>query len=408
MAQFRYKGRSDRGDLIEGDLEAATADAVASQLINTGITPIDIRERPAAARPWAELAARLGARPPELNDLILFSRQMYTLMRAGVPINRAMTGLVRSTRNPALAEALKDVQAHIESGHDLSSAFARHPRIFSTLFVSMVRVGENTGRLEEALLRIANYLDLEKETRERVKAALRYPAMVIVAIAIAMAIINIFVVPAFAQVFARANVELPLPTRVLMATSEFFVNFWPLMLVGLIALVLGLRYYVHTEPGRYRWDKIKLRLPIVGDILRRAMLGRFARAFSMALASGVPLIQALTVCARAVDNEYIAEHVLRMRNGIERGETLTRTAAATGLFTPLVLQMLAVGEETGSIDDLMAEVAGFYEREVDYDIRNLSQTIEPILIVVIAGMVLVLALGVFLPMWDLASVSLRR
>lgn len=408
MAIFHYKARSGRGDLLEGDVEAASVDAVATQLLNTGITPIDIAEQRASSGPLAVLRTRLTARPPELSDLILFSRQMYTLLRAGVPINRAIAGLARSTRNPILGAVLRDIQANLESGRDLSSSLARHPRIFSTLFVSMVRVGENTGRLDEAMLKVSQYLDLEKDTRQRVKAALRYPSFVVFAIAVAIAIINIFVIPAFAKVFARAHAALPLPTRILIATSDFFVANWAYLLLGLIAAVFAVRAYLRTEQGRYNWDKHKLRIPIVGDILMRATLGRFARSFSMALSAGVPLIQTLTVVARAVDNEYVGDHVLRMRNGIERGETLTRTAAATGMFSPLVLQMLAVGEESGAIDELMGEVAGFYEREVDYDLRNLSQTIEPVLIVCIAGMVLILALGVFLPMWDLASVAIRQ
>lgn len=405
MPMFRYRARGARGDLIEGVLEAGTVDAAASQLVATGITPVDIS---ALGERRGGGLARLTASTPDLTDLILFTRQMYTMMRAGVPINQAMAALARSTRNEVLAEALRDVQANLESGRELSACFARHPRIFSTLFVSMVRVGENTGRLDDAFLKISHYLDLERDTRQRIKSALRYPVFVIVAVAVAVGIINVMVIPAFARVFERAQVELPLPTRIIVGTSDFFVAWWPLMLAGIAAAVIGARLYVATDAGRYTWDKFKLRIPIAGDIVYRATLGRFARAFSMALKAGVPLIQALTVVSRAVDNEYVGERILGMRNGIERGETLTRTAAATGMFTPVVLQMLAVGEDTGAVDELMEEVAGFYEREVDYDIKNLSQTIEPILIAVIGALVLVLALGVFLPMWDLASVKLVR
>src|SRR5690606_7052991 len=221
-------------------------------------------------------------------------------------------------------------------------------------------------------------------------------------------IINIFVIPAFAQVFERARVALPLPTRILIATSDFFVNHWVLLAAVLAGTVLAARYHVTTDAGRYQWGKYKVRLPLVGDIILRARRARLARAFAMSLSAGVPLVQALTVTARAVDNDYIGEHVLNMRNGIERGENLTRTAAATGMFTPLVLQMLTVGEETGQVDEMLDEVAGFYEREVDYDVKNLSSTIEPVLIVLMGGLVLILALGVFLPMWDLATVGLGR
>jgi MSHA biogenesis protein MshG len=406
MALFRYKGRGPQGDLVEGDLEGATADAIAAQLINTGVTPIDIRASMAGGAGLGVFGRDLFARRPDLTDLVLFTRQMYTMMKAGVPLNQAMVGLVRSTRNPVLAAALRDVEAAVASGRELSGALSRHPRIFSTLFVAMVRVGENTGRLDDAFLQTSQYLELEKDTRTRIKSALRYPSFVVVAMALAIGIINVMVVPAFAKVFERAGVELPLPTRMLIATSDFFVAYWPMMLVGIVALVIGARVYINTETGRYVWDRLKIHLPVVGDIINRATLGRFARAFAMSLKAGVPLVQALAVVSRAVDNEFIGARMVDMRTGIERGDTLTRTAAATGMFTPLVLQMLQVGEDSGAIDDLMNEVAGYYEREVDYDIKNLSATIEPILIVFMAVLVLILALGVFLPMWDLATVKL--
>jgi MSHA biogenesis protein MshG len=268
----------------------------------------------------------------------------------------------------------------------------------------MVKVGEETGRLEESYFRISEYLAREKETRERIKAALRYPAFVIVAIVVAVGIINVKVIPAFAGLFAKAEVELPWQTRLLMTSSDFFVQWWILMLVGAIGLIIAARIYVKTENGRYQWDHYKLRIPIVGDIIYRATLARFARSFSMGLKSGVPLIQAMTVVSRAVDNEYIGDKIIGMRTGIERGESLTRTAGLTKMFTPLVIQMLSGGEETGQGDDMMVEGAEYYDREVDYDIKNLSSMIEPILIIAIGVMVLILALGVFLPMWDLARV----
>jgi len=402
MPYFIYKGRSIRGSLVKGELESASIDAVANQLFNTGITPIEITEK-AASTDADSVMSRWRAKRPNLDDIILFTRQMYTMMKSGVPITRAMNGIIASTRNVILTDALKESLAFLESGRDMASSLARHPDIFPTLFISMVRVGEETGRLDESFKRITAYLELEKETRQRIKAAIRYPIFVIVAIGIAMAVINIFVIPTFADLFAKANVALPWQTRLLMATSGFFVAWWPVVLSGMIGGAIGFNSYIKTENGRYWWDKNKLTIPIIGGILHRATLGRFARAFSMALTSGVPLVQAMMVVSRSVDNEYIAEHILNMRNGIERGESLTRTATITNQFSPLVLQMLAVGEETGEVDNLLVEVADFYEREVDYDIKNLSASIEPVLIIAIGIMVLILALGVFLPMWDLST-----
>ncbi|MEX2524892.1 MAG: type II secretion system F family protein [Gammaproteobacteria bacterium] len=403
MPVFHYKGRNSRGSLVEGQLDATTIDTVASQLMNTGITPIDITQADEERDESNSVLDYLRSQPPGLDDLILFSRQMYTLIKAGVPMAKAMLGLVQSTRNRQLVEALRDILTNLESGRGLSSSMARHPGIFPTLFISMVKVGEESGRLEESFHRVTLYLEREKETRERIKAALRYPAFVLVAIGVAITIINIWVIPAFAGMFSKAGAELPWQTRLLIGTSAFFVAWWPYMLAVLIGAVFGFRFYIKTDQGRYNWDRIKLRIPIIGDIIHRATLARFGRSFAMALTSGVPIIQALTVVSRSVDNEYIGDHILNMRNGIERGEAITRTAAVTNMFTPLVLQMMAVGEETGQVDDMMAEVAEYYEREVDYDIKNLSSSIEPIMIVAIGVMVLVLALGVFLPMWDMAG-----
>lgn len=404
MANFHYKGRTNRGDAIEGDIDGSTADAVATQLFNSGITPINISETKISTRKEINLSNLFGA-GVSLDDLVLFSRQMYTLMKSGVPIVRSITSLAESTRNETLSDALRDIVEDLESGRELSHAFSRHPKIFSNLYVSIIQVGENTGRLDESFQQIATYQELEKETRDRIKAAMRYPAVVILAIAGAIAIINLFVIPAFAKVYAKFDAQLPWATKLLIATSNFTVANWPYILAGIIFTGIGTHMYLKTEEGRYKWHKYKLRIPIVGSIVNRSLLARFARSFAMATRSGVPLIQTMTVVSRAADNDYLAERILQMRNGIERGDTLTRTAAATGMFTPLVLQMMSVGEETGAIDDLLQEVAEYYEREVDYDLKNLSAAIEPILIVAIGIMIFILALGVFLPMWDLAAAA---
>jgi len=407
MATFVYKGRTNRGDSIEGNIDANSADAVASQLLNSGITPIDISEQ-AQSKPSEITFSNPFGKKVGLDELILFSRQMYTLMKAGVPITRSITSLAESSQNLSLKSALKTIVEELESGRELSAAMSTFSKIFSHLYVSMIQVGENTGRLDDSFLQISEYLELEKGTRDRIKAALRYPMIVMVAIGAAIAVINLFVIPAFAKVYAGLNAELPWATKFLIATSKFTVENWPFLLAGLILTVVSINMYVRTDAGRYKWDKYKLRLPIVGSIINRSLLARFSRSFAMATRAGVPLIQTMTVVSRAADNSYISERILDMRNGIERGDTLTRTAAATNLFTPLVLQMMSVGEETGAVDELLQEVAEYYEREVDYDLKNLSAAIEPILIVAIGIMVFILALGVFLPMWDLAGAYRNR
>ena len=407
MPVFEYKGRNNQGQAVDGNIEANSDDAVATQLLNTGITPIDITQ---ATKEQVTKDNNFNFdfnknKKPTLDDLVLFSRQMYTLMRAGVPIIRAITGLADTTRNQVLQNTLHNIRLEIEGGHELSTALAQHPDVFSHLFISMVQVGENTGNLDEVFLQISGYLEREKNTRDQIKAAIRYPTFVIIAITIAMFIINMWVIPTFAKVFAGFNAELPLPTRILLGISEFTVNYWYVIAGILFITLFSIRYYIKTEKGHWQWDRLMTRIPIIGTIVLRATLARFARSFAMSLSSGVPLVTGLTLVSRAVDNVFIGRHIADMRNGIERGDTLTRTAAATGIFTPLVIQMLTVGEETGNVDDMLNEVADFYDREVEYDVKNLTSAIEPILIVFIGAMVLVLALGVFLPMWDLAGAA---
>ena len=402
MPAFVYKGRNSRGDAVVGRVEAESADSVADQLFSLGITPIHIDALVEREEPLQALVRKLGGGQPRLEEVILFSRQMYALTKAGVPLVRGLKGLAESTRNYALKDAIADMVDTLESGRDLATALSMHPRIFSPLYVNIVRVGENSGALEEAFLRMFQYLTMDHTIRTKIKQALRYPAIVLVFVAVAITIITMFVIPAFAKVFAQGNVDLPLATRAILAVSGFMVNYWWAVFGAVGAGFVWFRYWVKTERGRYRWDKARFGIPVVGDIVLRATLARFARAFSTTFRSGVPLVQALTLTANALDNEYLGERVLAMRNGVERGESLLRSASGVGLFTPLVLQMIAVGEETGQVDEMLDEVADFYEREVEHDIDNLSAAIEPILIVAIGLMVLVLALGVFLPMWDLS------
>ncbi|NOX76532.1 MAG: type II secretion system F family protein [Gammaproteobacteria bacterium] len=406
MPLFDYRARGHRGDLIEGSMEAVSSDAVATQLLEGGITPVDIVEAKTKTSADIKLGELFSEKVTD-TDLIQFSRQMYSLTKAGVPMLSALHGLTQSTRNPTLSETLRAVTASLEAGRDLATSFSEHPDIFNLFYVSMIRIGETTGQLEDIFQQLGRYLERDKRTRQQIKSALRYPSFVLFAIVVAIGIINIFVIPTFAGVFAKYDAELPLATRLLMMTSQFTVSHWQEVVIAAVLGFFGLRYYVNTDDGRYQWDRKKLKLPVVGNIIYRATLARFARLFAMATRAGVPLITALTVVARALDNRYVEERILSMQTGIERGESVTRTAAATGMFDALVMQMMAVGEETGSIDTLLAEVAEFYESEVDNDIEKLSARIEPILTVVVAGIVLVLALGVFLPMWDLAGVAIK-
>ena len=409
MPFFAYKARNSRGELVQGVLEGSDSSAVANQLFNTGITPIDIT---ATSRPLSGDEAGWWTRLTEEKirsiDVQLFSRQLYTLLKAGVPIMRGLAGLQESAINKSFARVLKDIRESLDSGRELSAAMRRHPAVFSSFYLSMVRVGEMTGRLEDVFLRLFAHLEFEREMGERVRTAMRYPSFVIIAMIAAIGVINVFVIPAFAKVYAGFNAQLPLMTRILLASSNFTVHYWPLMLAAIIAGVFAFKTYIATANGRYQWDKLKLRFPIVGKIILKGTLARFARSFSLSSKSGVPIVQGLNVVAQTVDNTYIASRIEQMRDGVERGESILRTAVVAGVFTPIVLQMIAVGEETGELDDLMDEIAEMYEREVDYELKTLSSQIEPILIVALGILVLVLALGIFLPIWDLGKVALKK
>ena len=404
MAVFSYKGRNRDGAEVSGQVEAATAAMAATQLSTDGVIPINIEEVIVKAESAGskEIQIKLFQKI-SLDELIMFSRQMYSLTKAGVPITRAMRGLANTVQNPLLVETLSDLANDLEKGHELSSALAKHPKVFSELYVSMIHVGENTGQLDDAFRQMARYLELERQTVKQVKQATRYPMFVMVAISVAIAIINVFVIPAFKSVFASFGGDMPWQTRVLINISDFTVNWWPVLLGGIVLAAVLFYRWKKTVSGRMTWDRRKLKFPIVGPIFYRIILGRFARTFSIVLKAGVPIEQGLAIVSNAVGNKHIGTKVASMRQGIERGESFTQTAHQAGMFSPLVMQMLAVGEETGRVDQMLEEAAGFYEQEVEYDLKNLTSAIEPILIVAIGAMVLVLALGVFLPLWELST-----
>lgn len=407
MAVYSWRGRNTHGELIQGELEAMTEDAVADQLLGLGLVPVQIQVAPEARTSenwWEQLKRRAIA----IEDVLIFSRQMYTLNKAGVPILRAFAGLEASAEKPAMVNVLKDVRSSLDQGRDMATSLSRHPKVFGPFYVAMVRVGEMTGRLTEVFLSLAEHLEFERDVRARIKQALRYPIFVIIAMLFAMVIINLFVLPVFAKVFAGFNTQLPLITRGLLGFSSWMIAWWPVLLALVAAAVVLVRAYLQNPKGRYNWDRRKLNLPIVGPIILKATLARFARSFALSSRSGVPLVQALTVVAQTVDNAYIASRIEQMRAGIERGESISRCAAATGVFTPVVLQMMTVGEETGELDSLLFEIAEMYERDTDYAIKGLSTAIEPVLLVFIGVLVLLLALGVFLPLWNLGQAAMGR
>ena len=401
MQLYSYKAKDSKGELVKGQLEANNQAGVADSLMKRRFIPISISL--VETKNNIKMFDNLFIEKITLDDMIMFSRQMYSLLKAGIPIIRAMIGLADTTQNKEFKNVLIEVTRQLEQGRDLSSAMAIHNEVFSRLTVSMVMVGEGSGRLEDAFYQLAIYFEKEQETRKRIKAAMRYPTFVILALVVAMVILNIFVIPTFASMFAKFNAELPLMTQILIGTSSFFVNYWWLLLILGIGAVLAWRHYLNTEAGRFKWDQHKLKIPFIGDILKRTLLARYSQSLAMVLRSGVPMTTGLSLTAHAVDNSYMEKAIITMRQDIEKGDSLLRASKSSNLFSQLVLQMVAVGEETGRVDELLQEAADYYEREVDYDLRSLTAKIEPILTVFVAIMVLILALGIFMPMWNMMS-----
>jgi len=403
MPSYVYKARNQLGKLIEGSIEAENSKDVAKSLITRDLTPISIKEEIVKTDSMEQFNQWQALRSLKLDDIMLFSRQMYSLSKAGVPIIRAIHSLIISTRNQALAHALTDITRSLEGGLSLSQSMGKHPKVFSNLFLSIINVGETTGGLDLAFLQMSQYLEREKETQSRIKAALRYPTMVIVAISVAMAIVNIYVIPAFKGVFDKMGADLPWQTKLLMGVSDFTVAFWPYILSSLLLSYFAILKYINTPEGHLKKDQLLLKIPAVGSIIHRATMERFSRSFAMILSSGVPLIQGITIVSNAIGNVYIGSKLDTMRIGIEKGDSISRMAKSIELFPPLVIQMIMVGEETGNISDMLLEVADFYEAEIDAELKDLASVIEPFLLVVIGIMVLVLALGIFLPMWNLSG-----
>lgn len=402
MPLFEYKGRTEDGMMVTGVQEAADADALGAALIGTRITPVEIKPKKTSA-----VAINLFEEKITSLEVMIFSKQMYTLLKAGIPIMRALSGIQSSVGNPKLAQVVGQLRVSLDSGRELSVAMTEHPKVFNGFYISMIRVGETTGNLDNIFLRLSEHIEFDRFMRGQIKSALQYPMFVITAMAIAIVVINVMVIPQFEKVFASMHADLPFITKVLIAFSNFMRNYW-FVLIGMIAAAgWSFKAYVKTASGRSNWDRIKMRIPIAGKIIFKGTMARFARSFALSTRSGLPILSALRLVSQTVENDYISAKILSMSAGIERGETILRTATQTGVFNSLVLQMIAVGEESGSLDTLMQEIADMYQADVEYDVKTLGAQIEPILIMFLGALVLVLALGVFLPIWDMSSVMLK-
>ncbi|MCH2158816.1 MAG: type II secretion system F family protein [Oleiphilaceae bacterium] len=402
MPSFEYRARDQKGALHHGVMEAAHGADVARAMKQRDLLPVSIEALETRRK---ELA--LPSRKKVSSEiLIMFSRQMYALLAAGVPITKAILGLAEASRSSTFRRTLLDVSQRLESGTELNLAFQAHREVFSDLYITMVRVGESTGKLEESFHKLAEHLEREREAKRRFKQVTRYPLFLFLAIITALLFINVWVIPEFQGLFSKFDSDLPFATQVLVSSAEFFHDYaWLLVLFALISGAVFWQW-VNTTEGALRWSRFVLKVPVLGTLLRYIALSRFVHSFAMVVRAGMPITEGLIISGYASGNPWIAKRISRMRTAIERGESLYPAALISGVFTSLVLQMLAVGEESGNLDVLLEEVAQFYDEEVDYSLKTLTDVIEPTLIIAMGLVVLMLALGVALPIWDLGQAAM--
>lgn len=404
MELYTYQGRNDRGELMSGVIEAPNTDGVVNWMKSSGISPIHIQLKndPLKDQPsW--LQTLQGAKKLDANDLLMFTRQMSTLMRAGVPMIQAVNGLKNNSKNVSMTKLLRSIHASLNKGSELSSAMEKAPDFFDEYYVNMVRVGESTGKLDEIFDRLYVQLDFDRRMHQKIKSVLRYPMFVLGAVVIAILIMTVYVIPVFSRVYSNMNMTLPTLTLLLMATSTFITKYWILLISVLMLSILGLRSYLASSMGRYAWDKFKLKIPIVGSVLTKATTARFCRSFGTAMKSGVPIVTALNLVARVVDNAYYRERIGMMRDAVSNGDSLIGSFMSAGIFSPAELQMIAVGEETGDVESMVAQLAALYQEEVEYEANQLAETLEPVLLLFMAVLVTILLLGIFLPMWNMTQ-----
>jgi type II secretory pathway component PulF len=405
VATYRFRARERAGAFRDGVLEAGDEAEVLRMLEEQALLPVRVvREEGAAAG-----AAAAPARPSIFRkrvspkDLITYTRQLETLLDSGISLTQSLALLVDQTASVPLREATGRVQQAVEQGSSFAEALEREPGVFPQLYVSMLRAGEEGGVMASMLERTATLLEQEAETSERIRSAVFYPSLVMVELALAFGVLVKFVLPRYAVFFRGMGADLPLPTRIMIQVSDFFQKFGVAVIAGLVVGGVGLALWVRTPAGREQLDRFQIRVPIFGEIVLKSIMSRFARILAALLASGTPITTALDIVRRTVQNVVIEKEVALMKDGILAGQGVSGTLRDSRVFPPLVVKMLAVGEETGSMDKMLVKVSGYYDRDVSYLVKNLASAIEPLLLVVMGVSVLFIALAVFLPMWNLMS-----
>jgi type II secretory pathway component PulF len=408
MPNFQYRARDREGALVTGALEASDRTALEGTLDRMGLIPIRVSEAAPTSRrlPGVARVRDLVETIPR-SEIIIFSRQFATLFGAGIPVTKALNTLEVQARSARFKRVIRRIREDVEGGSTLSAAIARHPKVFPEIYASMIEAGEAGGILEGVLDRLAYMLEKDSENRAKIKSATLYPKIVVVAIVLAVAVLMNFVVPKFARMYSSFNVELPLPTRALIFISDLFAGYWYVMLAVAVVVFAGLRLYVSTAPGRHLWDRLSLSMPVFGPLALKSIQSRFARVLGALYKSGLPILQALDIVSRAVENRVVSAEVKSIEGSVRAGSPLSEPMSASAHFPPMIVQMVAVGEETGNLDEMLEKAAHYFDQEVDSTIRNLTTLLEPMILIFIFGAVLFLALAIFLPMWDILKVVRR-
>ena len=390
------------GKSIAGAIDAPNMQMAGERLYQLGYFPITVEEESHTGS-FDISAIWRRFRKVKLEELIFFSHQLSTLYKAGLPLLTGLGSLAEQTDNKKLKPILEAVRGQIEGGSTLFEAMSKYPEVFPQVYINMVRAGETSGRLGESLTRFITLAEREIKTRQRVKEATRYPKIVMASLAIAFGILIAFVIPRFAEIFAQFKTTLPLPTRVMIQINRIFHTYWYLVCAALAGIPLLIRNYLRTEKGRYSWDRWKIRIPVFGPLLLKISLSRFTFTFVMLNRSGIPILQTLEITASTMNNAHLAQSITEIMGKVKEGRNLSDALKESGKFTPLVIQMVAVGESSGTLDEMLMRITEYYDVEADNAIKKLSTYIEPAMVLFLGVIVLFLALAVFLPWWNMAA-----
>jgi type IV pilus assembly protein PilC len=398
---FAYKVRDKDGRLVEGSLEADSSELVVNKLRSMGYVPVAI-ERADSSALKKDLKLPFGGNAKQ-KDVAVFSRQFATMINAGLSLIRALHILEEQTENEKLRETARSVRTDVERGASLAQALGRHPKVFNRLYVAMVKAGEAGGVLDSVLLNLAATIEKQVELKRKIKSAMTYPVAVFGLVCIIVTAMLMFVVPTFESLYADLGGTLPGPTRLLLAVSGFMTSFFPFILLGGIIFVVLLRRWIATEQGRAFWDAMKLKLPVFGKLVHKTAITRFCRTLSVLLRSGVPVLESLEITSETVDNVVVSRAVKGTQEAVKGGESMATPLNSEPVFPPMVVQMLAVGEETGAVDDMLDRVADFYDQEIEAMVDALTSLLEPLLIVLMGGTVGGMVIALYMPMFNIIN-----